>query len=101
MGGRSRCFNKPTGKFKAVFLLDALMENASIEIDGYKWMLDPGDNRLGMIGYNLTFGEDVLLINDLSLSAFIGLAERLTDEEMTSVGFSVAMAKERTHNEPA
>lgn len=84
------CYGNPNAKAKSVVVLNRLVRGDRAEFGGYTWALD-ADLRLCVVGHNETTGKEVLLVADYSMSEFLHLTSRITDEELINIGFTATM----------
>lgn len=86
-----RLFGQEGKKFKAVLLLNWLLEGHTVEIDGKRWCL-ADDGRLGVLGYNEDGTDsDKVMICDMELSAFVAMADSFPDEDLFATGCKFAL----------
>lgn len=75
---RKRLFDNSKNKFKAVWLLDKLMNGDIVHIGKYDYALSD-DNKFGTLAANK---ENLILIMQIDIPGFIKLANDMTDEEI-------------------
>lgn len=86
-----RIFGQEGKKFKAVLLLNWLLEGHTVEIEGRRWCI-ADDGRLGVLGYNED-GTDSgrVMICDMEMSAFVAMADRIPDDDLFVKGCEFAL----------
>ncbi|MBI2060661.1 MAG: hypothetical protein HYT87_12900 [Nitrospirae bacterium] len=70
---------------KAVKVLSLLLKGRSVESGGRTWAMGE-DHSLGVIGKDMTTGEECVLRVDLNIRGFVELCETIPDDKLFVMG---------------
>ena len=80
-------------KNKPLIALKALLLGIPVVMQGDRWTV--ADNgQTGILAYNETSKEEIVMLCDLPISVFVKMAEAITDAEIIQTIFSLGMLKE-------